>query len=390
MSQRLPLGPASRDPSRADWMELFFDLIFVALVGQLAHGLHAHPSFAALGVFLALFAAVWWAWANLTFVVDVSPQLTRRGLSAVMLAAMFAVGAMAVAAPEAIGERAWLFAAGNAAIRIVLLVVWMRLSWRDGWPSRLRISSYNGVTAVIWLVSIWVPEPAGYVLWAVAIALEVTLLMTTASRWSSGRFETLNVEHLSERFGLLVIIVLGESVLSIVAEVSEVWTVAGGVVGFLGLLIAAELAWSFFMFGVDVMRAGLERLRAARDVRGIRDTVAFLPYLLLAGVTALSAALAEAIGHPFEPLPLALAVCLGGGIALFYLTNAIITRRYGDPWPLVLRWAAPDVGLALVLVPVAVLLPAMATAASTVVALAIVIALAELSARRRLLAVADS
>ena len=152
MSQRLSLGPASRDPSRADWMELFFDLIFVALVGQLAHGLHAHPSFAALGVFLALFAAVWWAWANLTFVVDVSPQLTRRGLSAIMLAAMFAVGAMAVAAPEAIGERAWLFAAGNAAIRIVLLVVWMRLSWRDGWPSRLRISSYNGVTAVIWLV----------------------------------------------------------------------------------------------------------------------------------------------------------------------------------------------------------------------------------------------
>ena len=337
MTSRLPRRLGDRDPSRADWMELFFDLVFVALVGQLAHGLHEHPRFPAIGVFLVLFAAVWWSWGNLTFVVNVSTQLTRRGLSVVMLAAMFAVGAMAVAAPEAIGERAWLFAAGNAAIRIVLLAVWVRLSWRDGVGARIRLASYNGVTALLWLVSIWLPSPVDYVLWAAAIALEVILLVTTASHWASGRFESLNVEHLSERFGLLVIIVLGESVLSVVAAVSEAWTVAAGVVGFLALLVASGLAWSFFLFGVDVMRSGLERLRERRDVRGIRDTVAFLPYLLLAGVTALSAALAEAIAHPFAPLPLALAVCLGGGIALFYLTNAVIARRYGDPLPAVLR-----------------------------------------------------
>ncbi|WP_374009846.1 low temperature requirement protein A [Leifsonia sp. LS-T14] len=384
MSARLPVRIGDRDPSRADWMELFFDLIFVALVGQLAHGLHAHPGFAALGVFLVLFAAVWWSWANLTFVVDVSPQLTRRGLSLVMLAAMFAVGAMAVAAPQAIGERAWLFAAGNAAIRIVLLAVWMRLSWRDGVASRIRISSYNGVTAVLWLVSIWLPEPAGYVLWAVAIALEVILLVTTASRWSSGRFESLNVEHLSERFGLLVIIVLGESVLSMVAAVSEAWTIAGGVVGFLGLLMVALLAWSFFLFGVDAMQTGLERLRERRDVRGIRDTVAFLPFLLLAGVTAVSAALAEAIAHPFEPLPPALAVCLGGGIALYYATNSAITRRYGDPWRVVLGWGVPAVVLSLLLVPIGVVLPAAAAVGCAVLVLGYVVGHAEVAARRRI------
>ena len=181
MTSRLPRRLGDRDPSRADWMELFFDLVFVALVGQLAHGLHEHPGFPAIGVFLVLFAAVWWSWGNLTFVVNVSTQLTRRGLSVVMLAAMFAVGAMAVAAPEAIGERAWLFAAGNAAIRIVLLAVWVRLSWRDGVGARIRLASYNGVTALLWLVSIWLPSPVDYVLWAAAIALEVILLVTTAS-----------------------------------------------------------------------------------------------------------------------------------------------------------------------------------------------------------------
>ncbi|MGH1549235.1 low temperature requirement protein A [Leifsonia poae] len=384
MTPRLPLRRGDRDPSRADWMELFFDLIFVALVGQLAHGLHVHPGFASIGVFLVLFAAVWWSWGNLTFVVNVSTQLTRRGLSVVMLAAMFAVGAMAVAAPDAIGERAWLFAAGNAAIRIVLLVVWVRLSWRDGPSARLRIAAYNGVTAVLWVVSIGLPEPAGYVLWAVAIAVEVILLVTTASHWASGRFESLNVEHLAERFGLLVIIVLGETVLSVVAAVSSAWTVPAGVVGFLALLVASGLAWSFFLFGVDAMRTGLDRLRERRDVRGIRDTVAFLPFLLLAGVTAVSAALAEAIAHPFEPLPVALAVCVGGGIALFYLTNAIISRRYGDPLPVVLRWAVPNVVLPLLLIPVGALLPALAAVVCTVAVLAYIVAHAEVATRRRL------
>ena len=53
MTSRLPRRLGDRDPSRADWMELFFDLVFVALVGQLAHGLHEHPGFPAIGVFLS-------------------------------------------------------------------------------------------------------------------------------------------------------------------------------------------------------------------------------------------------------------------------------------------------------------------------------------------------
>ena len=86
-----------------------------------------HPSFGTLAIFVALFASVWWSWVNLTFVVDVSPQLSARRLSIVMLIAMFAVGAMAVAAPEAVGGRAWLFAAGNSLLRVLLLAIWIRM-----------------------------------------------------------------------------------------------------------------------------------------------------------------------------------------------------------------------------------------------------------------------
>lgn len=381
----LPHPPVAgdRDPSRAHWMELFFDLVFVALVGQLAHGLHVHPSFATLAIFVALFASVWWSWVNLTFVVDVSPQLSARRLSIIMLIAMFAVGALAVAAPEAVGDRAWLFAAGNALLRVLLLLVWMRMSWANGTASRVRILAYNGATAVIWLVSIALPAPAIYVLWALAIVIEVVLLTVTSGAWSSLALDRMNVEHLSERFGLLVIIVLGESVLSIVAAVSDAWTVSAGLVGVLGLLLTTGLAWSFFLYGVEAMTSGLEKLLAAGDARGIRDTVGFLPFLLLAGVTAISGALAEAIAHPGEPLPAALAASLGGGIALFYLTNAIIARRYGDPWRRVLRWAVPAVALPALLTVVALWLPAAASVGCGVAILALVVTSSELASRPR-------
>lgn len=372
-----------RDPSRVHWMELFFDLIFVALVGQLAHQLSHEPTWGALALFFALFASVWWSWVNLTFAVNVMPELTRRTLAIVMLISMFAVGAIAVAAPEATGDRAWLFAAGNAVLRLVLLALWVRRSWWSGTASRVRVFVYNGVTALLWLVSVWLPAPASFVLWGVAIVLEVGLLVGSMSSWSGGALERLNVEHLSERFGLLVIIVLGESVLSVVTALDLAWTVASGITAFLSLLIASLLAWSFFLYGADAMVAGLTRLRAAGDFRAIRDTVAFLPFLLVSGVTVIAGALSIAIAHPDAPLPPVSAASLGGGIALFFIANAVISRRFGDPWPVVLRWAVVAIALPVALGFAALTLPAVASVAAAVVVLAIVDVSAELGSRSR-------
>lgn len=372
-----------RDPSRAHWMELFFDLIFVALVGQLALGLHEHPSVSGLLVFTALFASVWWSWVNLTFTVNVMPWLTRRQLAIVMLAAMFAVGAIAVAAPEATGERAWLFAAGNAALRFVLLGLWVSQSWASGTASRIRLLVYNGVTAVIWLVSIWVPRPWSFVLWGAVIVIEVTLLVTSSQSWADRVLPNMNVEHLSERFGLLVVIVLGESVLSSVTALNDVWTLEAGLTAMLGLGVIALLAWSFFMYGTDAMRSGLERLQAAGDSRAIRDTVGFLPFLIVVGVTAISGALVSAIHHPSELLPVASAISLCGGVAIFYATNAIISLRFGRPLGDVLRWAVPTLLLTIALGFAAAVLEAGLVILCTVGVLVIVVLIAELADRAK-------
>ena len=131
------------------------------------------------------------------------------------------------------------------------------------------------------------------------------------------RIGAIDIEHLADRFGTLVIIALGESVLAIVVAVSAAPTSLSAAVAVLSFVITAGLAWAMFMFGVDAMRAGLEELVARGDARGVVETVAFLPFVLVAGVMMLASAVSVAIQHPDSALPPAAAAALGGGVALF-------------------------------------------------------------------------
>lgn len=377
---RTRLRTDDRDASRADWMELYFDLVFVALIAQLSAGLRAIPTFGELGVFFVLLASVWWSWVNLTFTVNIQVGLSRRALAAFMLAAMVAVGVIAVAAPAAVGERAWLFALGNAALRAVMLGLWVRRSWGTGLGSRIRVLAYNGGTGVIWLVSAFTTGPTRFTLWGLAIAIEIVLLVVS-SPGLLRRLGTVNVEHLADRFGTLVIIALGESVLALVLAVSADPSALPAVTGALSLIVTAGLAWGMFLFGIDAMRSGLEHLVARADARGVVETVAFLPFFLIAGVMILSSAVAHAIEAPHAVLPPSAAVSLGGGVILFYATNAAISLRYGVPWRTVGPWAVPAIALAGTVGGLATVIPAAwAVTAMAAVVVAIVM-LSEVRAR---------
>ena len=53
------------------FLELFYDLVYVALVAELSHSLSNHIGWAGLGGFAFLFVIVWWAWLNGTFYHDI-------------------------------------------------------------------------------------------------------------------------------------------------------------------------------------------------------------------------------------------------------------------------------------------------------------------------------
>ncbi|BAS12253.1 uncharacterized protein RA0937 [Arthrobacter sp. Hiyo8] len=213
----------ARDPRRVHWMELFFDLVFVAFVGQLARGIHGDPGWAEFGTFVLLFFPAWWAWVNIVSVVNLLPGLSSRALGVAMLAAMAAASIMAAAAPGAFGERAWAFSLANAAIRVVLLILWLYQHRENSAEFPWRIWIYNGGTAVLWLLSASLPLHIAVVLWATAIVVEIGMMALSARLWPDRGIAGINIEHASERLGLFVIIVLGESIFTIVTEVSDDW-----------------------------------------------------------------------------------------------------------------------------------------------------------------------
>jgi low temperature requirement protein LtrA len=374
---------AAREPGRVHWMELFFDLVFVVFVGQLAHGIHGDPGWAQFGTFVLLFFPAWWAWVNIVSVVNLLPGLSSRALGVAMLAAMAAAGVMAASAPDAFGDRAWAFSLGNAGMRVILLVLWLYKDRQQPGPTPWRIWIYNGGTAALWLVASFLPLHIAVILWAFAIAVEVAMVTIGGRLWAGRAAADVNIEHASERLGLFVVIVLGEAVFTIVSEVSADWDAGAGIAGALGFLLVALLGWAFFQYGTGMVTAGLERLQSRADFTGILQTTLFLPFLLVLGVTSIAAGIATAIPAPYEHLPLGARTALGGGLALFYATNALVTLRYGQPLRAVLPWAVPAVVVSVLLIPLG---SAVSAAVLLMIAVALLLALTantEIAHRRR-------
>ncbi|HEY5319676.1 MAG TPA: low temperature requirement protein A [Galbitalea sp.] len=357
-------GTSPADGRRVDWLELFFDLAFVAFITQLAHGLHGSPGPLEFLVFVAWSIPAWWAWTNILVGVNLLPTLPARPLGIALLLAMGFVGLMAASVTDNV-DRAWAFSFACAGLRLILLVLWLyrgKNSRRALW----RTFAYNGATALIWIAAAFVPTPFNFALWALAILIEVLLLRFG----DMTRSTTVQVDsaHASERLGLFMIILMGESVLSLVTSLAQHWSAGSGLAALLGFVAICALAWGFFVFGTSTMEQGLARLSTTRDLAGLLDTVMFLPYLLVIGVTMFAAGLATAVATPGDPLPIGAAISLGGGVALFYLTNAIVSVRWGVPWRHMLRWTILGV-------PLPLLLPVLAPHVTATVSLAVVTAI---------------
>ncbi len=372
-------APENQTSRGAHWLELFFDLVMVAYISQIAHTLHGDPTWTQGLTFFAFLAVAWWAWVNATITMNLFGTRITPSIWVTVTLGMIALGMMAASVPEALDERAAVFALGNALIRVVWVVPWLvnrRASGAPWWRPIL----YSVVPAGLWVASIFVEPPWQYVLWAIAVAIEITILsfLGRNQAWLNG---ALNVGHLSERMGLLVVIVFGESILTIIAELDSHWTATSGLAGLLSFTAVSMLAWIFFGRASSSVTLGLRRLQLAGSVGGIRDTVMYLPFLLVAGVAMFASALGTAVAEAGHPLPLGAAVCLGGGISLFFVASAAESVRYGAPWRDVLIWAPIGIVLPWALVPLASALPAEGVVGASVVIIAVFVVLTEINTR---------
>lgn len=249
------LHTAHHPEKRVSWLELFYDLVFVAAIIQLgdalADGVYRGEGFIAFAKFAAYFAPLWVAWTGFTFYANrytVDDFLHRI----LVFVQMFAMGTMAIAAKAAMAPEpnprpfalAYTVAQG-----MVALLHWRAHSQEEEGRAYARYwGGVFGLGGLVWLVAAYLPSPFNYVAMGVGV---LVVLFAPLSTWSRAHAELwpLDQEHLSERYGLLTIIVLGESfvkVLSYLTASEHGLDAAYLLKGCFNLALTCSIWWIYF------------------------------------------------------------------------------------------------------------------------------------------------
>jgi low temperature requirement protein LtrA len=371
------------EEQRATTLELFFDLVFVFAVTQLSHFLVEHLDAEGAAKTLFLLLVVWWAWIYTTWMTnwfDPDSPVVRSVLIVVMLASLF----MAIAIPEAFGDRALLFGASYAGLQI-LRNLFAVLGSPEDWPLRpalTRILIWSIAVGVMWIVGGLLDGAALIAVWIVALVLDYA--GPYAGYWNPvhGRSETTDWEiesaHFAERFQLFIIIVLGESIVVTGATAAGFdITVARGTAIAVAFLSSAALWWLYFDYVARVAQLRLDRA----DDRGslARDAYTYLHIPMVAGIIVTAVGDELVIAHPEESLSGRELATVAGGPALYLLGHVGFRLRMAGTLSGRRLTAAIAVCVAGA---IGAVLPALATAAIVLAVLLALIA-AELVAGRR-------
>jgi low temperature requirement protein LtrA len=310
----------TEDPSserHATWFELFFDLVFAAAVVELATSLSDDPTSAVFGRFAGVFIAISWAWtgfavyANRFDTDDVIYRLIKG-------AAAMATAAIAIEIPRVMAAEGgtMAFAIGYAIVRLLLVALYVRARLHVREEGRRLIDIYIAsfsLTAALWLVSILLPAPFRFILWGVALGVD---LCVPPFAWGTLGPTPIVVSHITERFGQFFIVVLGQSVALVVAAVAgfqfsfEAWVLAGAC-----FVTALALWWIYFDLA-DTSVVG-------RGTLGLVFLYGHFP--LFPGIAAFSAGTTLAITHADEAgLGAGARWALAGGLAAFALSLAVV------------------------------------------------------------------
>lgn len=316
----LRVGGAGEE-RHATWLELFYDLVFVAAVSQVARRLEVRASPVAALSYAVLFIPVWWAWVGAVYYATRfgSDDLIDR-LSVFLQIAV--ATALAVTVDTAYSRDGGIgFPLAYASIRFILVAEYVRVGHYaiEARPVARRYAIGFGVAAVFWAASVLLAPPARYALWGLG------LLVDFATPISAGQLHTRfapHTTHVPERFGQFNLIVLGAAITAVVTALGEYrWNLPGAITAMLTLLLAFGFWWLYFeTVDASVIRAAREEGRIGPYQIWI---YAHLP--LAAGIAAAGIGAEYAIRTALEPtMHTAERWLLCASVATVYLALAAI------------------------------------------------------------------
>jgi low temperature requirement protein LtrA len=260
---------SGRDPDEAvrvsTPLELLYDLTFAVAFGtaadQFAHYVSAdHVRTAIIGLLFAAFA-ICWAWINYSWFASAydTDDWVCRLLTMVQMIGVIVLALGLQQMFESVDHRESLhngvMVGGYVVMRVGMVVLWARAARHD--PARRRIAatyvSTISASQIGWVLLFFAQLPVT----ATLIAATLLLLVELAGPWIAERKKgqggtPWHPHHIAERYGLLVIITLGEGVIGTVAALNAVvhgpegWSVNAALVAVAGIGLTFGMWWMYF------------------------------------------------------------------------------------------------------------------------------------------------
>ncbi|MCK1992262.1 low temperature requirement protein A [Peribacillus muralis] len=210
------------DEKKVTWLELFYDLLFVAAVAGATHVLlhvedgYIHPEY--LLKFGLIFIPIWWAWVGQTiFINRFGKDLFHQRLFLILQ--MFFVLIMISSLSVDFDAYYLSFLIGYIGLRVVTAIQYLVMQrMEEGFRKKaaLYLGKYFWIGIVISLFSVLFDSWLRYAVLYLGILIDI--IVPIVGRKCLGKVPT-NTPHLLERFGLFSIILFGEALISTIAVI---------------------------------------------------------------------------------------------------------------------------------------------------------------------------
>ena len=316
-------------PERVSNLELFFDLVFVFTITQVAEVVVHHPDLSGIGHAAIELSVLAWMFGGYAWLTNTAGAITTS-CRVVLLAGMAGFFVCALAVPHAFNEDGLAFGLGYFFVNLIHLGGLFLGNTPKAAVARL--APYNLTSAGLVLAAGFVTGPLDWWLWGGAVAVQIATPLL-------GRVEhgfELNPTHFAERHGLMILIVLGESLVSVGLAVtaSDAHVSPALLLGALaGLAASAAMWWAYFV-GEDE-RAARAHERAGQRQRADQGILGFgLAHLIMIfGIIAVAAATKLSLHELLAPMPTFGAGLMAAGCSLYLLGGAVFRWAMGYASP---------------------------------------------------------
>jgi low temperature requirement protein LtrA len=335
---------ANKGNRKISWLELFYDLVYVACIGQITSHIASHPTWSDAGRSFLLFGFVFWSWINGTQYYELHGNDSLRTRFYFFLQ-MLCIGSVAVALPEAFNGSTLHITIALAAMQMIITYLLYSVGKHDQQHKVLNIpfTIHYLLALLLLIISLFASGTTRSILLLAALCIDLGAPVISA-RFSIRELRKTGQVFaasptLAERFGQMTIIVLTESVLATVSSVSSLSQKSYAAwIGFSAALTIAFLLWSIYF--------DLSDEPEIKPGYGNYQYFVFCHLLLFMSLSVFGACLKDLLSDPTAPPPPVLIRMASASLVAVLLMTMVIdgllqnnpevqrSRRSSVYWPI--------------------------------------------------------